>query len=206
MYRIDYILKGHPSLSPFTTLEEDVKLLKQIVKEQEEEISLLKDQRESSTMTCQSDECHAMKVALEEMILKENMSNISMKKAGVKADRLLVSSASNDRLVMQGIASSLGSEVGLGWTPTTDPCSEQWFGVTCDSEGYVTIINLNGAQLAGMYLITILWIHLSLSTSPHSNLVDVEVFASLSSLERLAILSLGNAQLAGGISCCQRCT
>ncbi len=56
----------------------------------------------------------------------------------------------NDKAVLQGLSQYVGTKATPNaWTSTGDPCTASWSGVTCNSGGFVTAINLSSRALAG---------------------------------------------------------
>ncbi len=67
----------------------------------------------------------------------------------VSHGRNLVVTVTSDKSILQGIASSIGNKISPPWTASSDPCSTAWVGVLCDSDGYVTKIDLSYTKLSG---------------------------------------------------------
>ena len=56
----------------------------------------------------------------------------------------------SDAAAMRAVAKALGADKTLGWDPAGDPCSPKpWDGVSCDSSGRVTAIQVGRKSLAG---------------------------------------------------------
>ena len=172
---------------PFISWKEDNHELKHFLLEKEEDVSLLKGEKEYDFM-CSG--CAKMKEALEELriVKKENMklkmyismledecghlttpsvTHTSMKgnddvievdggamegkrEREGRRGRRMVATVNSDKVVMQGIAPSIGSKAGTpAWTSTGDPCNDAWRGITCDDSGYITQIALIKSTLLG---------------------------------------------------------
>ena len=63
-----------------------------------------------------------------------------------------VPTVASDKVIMTGIAAHINLPT---WKPNGDPCMDgDWTGVQCDSNGYITIIDLANRQLDGEFRAT----------------------------------------------------
>jgi hypothetical protein len=104
--------------------------------------------------------------------------------------RKLITNISGEKSVMQNIAPSLTSRIP-SWSASTDPCLNSWSGVTCDTDGYITSIDLYSIYCA----------------TSHDLSVSISIFSSLSSLTKLTTINLRHCGLSGSDTislCCAR--
>ncbi len=80
---------------------------------------------------------------------EEKLSFLLAHDEGPSRSRRLVSTVMGDKAVLQGIAPYVGSKVSPPWSSVGDPCSDAWYGISCDTGGYVTSIDLNSKALGG---------------------------------------------------------
>lgn len=55
----------------------------------------------------------------------------------------------SDALVMHSLAVATGARHALNWAAGSDPCVDDWYGVSCDGLGRITTIHVEGVTLHG---------------------------------------------------------